>query len=164
VTDRTGIITSDRSRFAVELETVCTSKAWQQYVLEHGPYLNAEAVAAASDEAVAVLDPADLLEALAGHPRIGERAEPGHSELSASEQRGMTSATEEQSRLMRAGNAAYEQKFDRVYLVCATGLSADELYARLLTRLGNDEETEEQVTRAELGKINRLRLRNLLEL
>ncbi len=146
-----------------ELDTVCTSKEWQRRLVDGGPYASAEAVYAQSDEAVAGLSSADFDEALAGHPRIGERAQAGHSALSASEQSGMSSATDALTRLMRAGNLEYEQRFGRVYLVCATGLSAQELYVRLMTRLDNDEETEDRVARAELAKINRLRLRRLLE-
>jgi 2-oxo-4-hydroxy-4-carboxy-5-ureidoimidazoline decarboxylase len=148
-----------------ELEAVCTSREWQRRLIDGGPYASAEAVYLRSDEAVAGLSPADFDEALAGHPRIGERAQgsSSHSALSASEQRGMSSATDELTRLMREGNLEYERRFGRVYLVCATGLSADELYSRLVARLGNDDETEDLVARAELAKINRLRLRGLLE-
>lgn len=60
------------------------------------------------------------------------------------------------------GNHAYEERFGHVYLVCATGLSAEEMLARLRGRLGNDEETERDVVRAELAKITRLRLTKLL--
>lgn len=147
----------------VELEAVCTSKEWQRRLIDGGPYASAEAVYVRSDEAVAGLSSADFDEALAGHPRIGERAQAGHGALSASEQSGMSSADGELTRLMHTGNLAYEQRFGRVYLVCATGLSAQELYSRLVTRLGNDDETEDLVARAELAKINRLRLRRLLE-
>lgn len=146
-----------------ELDTICTSKEWQRRVIDGGPYADAEAVYVTSDEAVAGLSSAGFEEALAGHPRIGERAQDGHSALSAAEQSGMTSASDALTRLMRAGNLEYEQRFGRVYLVCATGLSAQELYARLMTRLDNDDETENRVARAELAKINRLRLRRLLE-
>ena len=146
-----------------ELDTVCTSKEWQRRLIDGGPYASADAVYARSDEAVAGLSADDFDEALAGHPRIGERAQDGHSALSASEQSGMSSATDELTRLMRAGNLEYEERFGRVYLVCATGLSAHELYARLMTRLDNDDATEDRVARGELAKINRLRLRRLLE-
>ena len=146
-----------------ELDTVCTSTEWQRRLIDGGPYASSEAVYERSDEAVAGLPSADFDEALAGHPRIGERARDSHSALSASEQRGMSSATDELADLMRAGNLEYEQRFGRVYLVCATGLSAEELYARLVSRLGNDDETEDLVARTELAKINRLRLRRLLE-
>jgi 2-oxo-4-hydroxy-4-carboxy-5-ureidoimidazoline decarboxylase len=146
-----------------ELEAVCASTEWQRRVVDGGPYTSAEEVYAQSDAAVADLSSAGFAEALAGHPRIGERAREGHSALSASEQRGMRSAGDELTRLMHEGNVAYEKRFGRVYLVCATGLSAQELHARLVARLGNDDDTEELVSRAELAKINRLRLRRLLE-
>lgn len=148
---------------AGELDSVCTSNEWQRLLIDGGPYASAEAVYERSDAAVAGLSSAGFEEALSGHPRIGERARGAHSALSSSEQRGMSSATDELTRLMREGNLAYEQRFGRVYLVCATGLSADELYARLVMRLDNDDETEERVARGELAKINRLRLQRLLE-
>jgi 2-oxo-4-hydroxy-4-carboxy-5-ureidoimidazoline decarboxylase len=61
------------------------------------------------------------------------------------------------------GNEAYEQRFNHIYLVCATGRSAGELLALLRERLGNDPGTEWEVVRRELAKINRIRLAGLLE-
>jgi len=63
---------------------------------------------------------------------------------------------------LAAANAAYEQRFRHVYLVCATGRSAAELLAVCRSRLGNDLATERQVVLGELAKINQLRLRKLL--
>jgi 2-oxo-4-hydroxy-4-carboxy-5-ureidoimidazoline decarboxylase len=63
---------------------------------------------------------------------------------------------------LREGNREYEKRFGHVYLVCATGLSAQQLVQRLHERLGNDADTERRVVRAELGKINRLRLQKLV--
>jgi 2-oxo-4-hydroxy-4-carboxy-5-ureidoimidazoline decarboxylase len=59
-------------------------------------------------------------------------------------------------------NAEYDRKFGYVYLVCASGRSAEELLAILTDRLHNDPETERAVMRGELAKINRLRLERLL--
>jgi 2-oxo-4-hydroxy-4-carboxy-5-ureidoimidazoline decarboxylase len=59
-------------------------------------------------------------------------------------------------------NAAYEQRFGHVYLVCATGRTAEELLAVCEDRLGNDAETERGVVLGELAKINRIRLDKLL--
>jgi 2-oxo-4-hydroxy-4-carboxy-5-ureidoimidazoline decarboxylase len=61
------------------------------------------------------------------------------------------------------GNREYEARFGHVYLVCASGRSGEELLAVLRSRLGNDPATERRVVRAELGKINRLRLERLAE-
>lgn len=60
------------------------------------------------------------------------------------------------------GNRAYEARFGHIYLVCASGKSAEELLALLTARLRNDPETERRVMRTELMKINRIRLRALL--
>jgi 2-oxo-4-hydroxy-4-carboxy-5-ureidoimidazoline decarboxylase len=59
-------------------------------------------------------------------------------------------------------NAAYEERFGHVYLVCATGRSADELLALCERRLANDADSERAVVLGELAKINRIRLDKLL--
>ena len=63
---------------------------------------------------------------------------------------------------LAAGNQAYEARFGHIYLVCAAGRSATELLAILQARLANDPETERQVMRGELIKINDLRLAQLI--
>jgi 2-oxo-4-hydroxy-4-carboxy-5-ureidoimidazoline decarboxylase len=63
---------------------------------------------------------------------------------------------------LAAANAAYEQRFGHVYLVCATGKSALELLAICEARLANTAELERAVVLQELAKINRIRLTKLL--
>jgi len=63
---------------------------------------------------------------------------------------------------LAAKNREYEDRFGYVYLVCASGRSADELLAILTDRLDNDAETERRVMRNELAKINRLRLERMV--
>ena len=63
---------------------------------------------------------------------------------------------------MARGNAAYEERFGRIYLVAAAGRSAEELLGLLEARLGNDPGTELGVVRRELARITRLRLSDLL--
>jgi 2-oxo-4-hydroxy-4-carboxy-5-ureidoimidazoline decarboxylase len=76
---------------------------------------------------------------------------------------GVTGANAAILRELAASNVAYEQRFGHIYLVCATGRSAAELLELLRTRLGNDPATEWRMVRSELGKINRIRLRTLIE-
>jgi 2-oxo-4-hydroxy-4-carboxy-5-ureidoimidazoline decarboxylase len=64
---------------------------------------------------------------------------------------------------MTRGNAAYEERFGRIYLVAAAGRSGEELLGLLEERLGNDPDTELDVVRRELARITRLRLSDLLE-
>jgi 2-oxo-4-hydroxy-4-carboxy-5-ureidoimidazoline decarboxylase len=63
---------------------------------------------------------------------------------------------------LAAGNRAYEERFGHIYLVCASGRSAQELLSILQDRLRNDPAAERQAVRAELGKINDLRLARLM--
>ena len=90
-----------------------------------------------------------------GHPRIGARV----TGQSAAEQSGVA---DEARAALEAGNAAYEERFGHVFLICATGLSGAQLLAALRGRLGNDEAAERAVAAAELRKITLLRVRKAL--
>lgn len=135
------------------LLSCCSAPRWARAVAAARPYATAESLLDAADAALAALDDAEIDEALAGHPRIGERPT---SAASAREQAGVSGA--EVTAELIAGNRAYEAKFGHIYLVCAAGRSGEELLAVLRARLDNDPSTERQVMRTELAKINRLRL------
>jgi 2-oxo-4-hydroxy-4-carboxy-5-ureidoimidazoline decarboxylase len=134
---------------------------WVAEVADGRPYHEWPALSAAADAAAAVLDDAELAMALAAHPRIGERASgPGHrAELSAREQAGVDSGDPRVADALAAGNAAYEERFDRVFIVRAAGRDASEVLAELERRLGNDDETERAETVGQLREIAVLRLR-----
>ncbi len=102
--------------------------------------------------------------ALADHPRIGERhaGEGAGAEHSAREQAGVDPHDAEVQRRLAEGNAAYEQRFDRIYLVRAAGRSAEEILDLLEERLTNDPATELRVTAGQLREIAALRLRGLV--
>jgi 2-oxo-4-hydroxy-4-carboxy-5-ureidoimidazoline decarboxylase len=63
---------------------------------------------------------------------------------------------------LEEGNRAYEERFGNVYLVCATGRSAEDLLATLEARLRNDPAAERAVALAELAAINEIRLDRLV--
>ena len=71
-------------------------------------------------------------------------------------------ASDEVRRGLADGNLAYEQRFGHVFLICASGLSGQEMLGQLQARLENDEEAERTVVRDELRKITRLRMTKLL--
>jgi 2-oxo-4-hydroxy-4-carboxy-5-ureidoimidazoline decarboxylase len=123
------------------------------------PYSSLGALQARAAE---VLTDEDVTEALAGHPRIGQAPAATHSSWSRSEQSGVAGADQAVRAGLAAGNQAYEARFGHIYLVCAAGRSATELLAILQARLANDPETERQVMRGELIKINDLRLGQLI--
>ena len=153
-----------------ELLACCSSARWATEVASGRPYASVDEVIARSEESVAGLTHADLEEALAGHPRIGDRAtsapvsnEPADAGWSRDEQAGVHSADRATAAALAEGNAAYERRFGHIYLVCATGRSGTELLALLRERLGNDPAAEWDVVRRELANINQIRLRKLLE-
>ena len=59
---------------------------------------------------------------------------------------------------LAAGNLAYEQRFGYIYLICASGLSGEQMLAALRERLTHDDEQEREVVMHELRKIALLRL------
>jgi len=140
----------------------CSSPRWAERMVAGRPYADEDAAYAAADAAMAELSEADIADALAGHARIGERADGEGGAWSRGEQAGMSSAGSDLQEAMAKGNAAYEERFGRVYLVAAAGRTAQELLDRLQSRLGNDPDTERAGVRAELAAINRLRLQRVL--
>lgn len=149
---------SERQRMHALFE-VCSSPIWARRVLAGGPFPDAEALLDRADRVLAELPDVELDAALDGHPRIGDRPD---NASSAREQAGVAGADAAVKAELAAKNREYEDRFGYVYLVCASGRSAEELLAILTERLGNDPETERRVMRSELAKINRLRLQRLL--
>jgi 2-oxo-4-hydroxy-4-carboxy-5-ureidoimidazoline decarboxylase len=140
------------------LRACCVATAWVEAMVAGRPYGDESAVLAASDRAVAALDDAGLAEAIAGHPRIGERALDESAAWSRAEQSGAASAGERTAAELAEGNRRYEERFGHVYLVSAAGRTGQELLAILRGRLGNDPVTEVGIVRSELAAINRGRL------
>jgi 2-oxo-4-hydroxy-4-carboxy-5-ureidoimidazoline decarboxylase len=152
------------------LRPSCASTRWIERLVGSRPHGSLSRLAAASDVAIAALGWPDIEEALAAHPRIGDRAlrqeppgqePPGQdreSSWSRQEQAAAAGAGAGVQAELRAGNAEYEQRFGHVFLICATGRSATEMLSALHGRLGNDAAAEREIVRSELVQIVRLRL------
>lgn len=147
--------------------TECLDVArWVDTVVAGRPYADRDALhhVAATAAAPGVVDDDELAAALARHPRIGERAGAGHDAAhSAREQSGVDRDDADLQERLAAGNRAYEERFDRVFLVRAAGRDGAEVLAELERRLGNDDTTERDETVVQLGEIARLRLDRLLD-
>jgi 2-oxo-4-hydroxy-4-carboxy-5-ureidoimidazoline decarboxylase len=140
----------------------CASRTFARAVAEGRPYPDPAALLAAVDAAFEALNWDDIVESMSEHPRIGDRAVRGG--MSATEQSGAAAASDEVRQGLADGNLAYEQRFGHIFLICASGLSGQEMLTRLRARLKNDEDAERGVVRAELLKITRLRITKLLSL
>ena len=152
---------------ADELRACCGASRWVAEMVARRPYHTLDAVLEESDDVWWTLEPADWLEAFAHHPRIGEgvAATPQDARgaaWSAGEQSGMDRASGDVQAELAAANRDYERRFGHIYIVCATGKSAEEMLAIARTRLANDPETELRVAAEEQRKITRLRLEKLL--
>jgi 2-oxo-4-hydroxy-4-carboxy-5-ureidoimidazoline decarboxylase len=148
---------------ARELLATCLDvPRWIDTVLEGRPYGDSGALHTIAG-AAADLDDAELEKALERHPRIGERAGAGHdAAFSAREQAGVDPADHDIATRIAEGNAAYEERFDRVFLIRASGRTGREILAELGRRLGNDDATEREETVRQLREIALLRLSQLV--
>jgi 2-oxo-4-hydroxy-4-carboxy-5-ureidoimidazoline decarboxylase len=126
-------------------------------------YVSLDELADTGFAAASALRIEDVEQALAAHPRIGERAQGSDAEaaLSASEQ--SASATDDlaQAALMDRANADYESRFGRVFLIRAAGRTRAEILRELERRLTNDDASELRETAEQLRDIAVLRLRTL---
>jgi OHCU decarboxylase len=141
------------------LAACCDVPRWVDGILAGRPYGDVEALNRTADKAARELDASEVERALAAHPRIGDRASGAGTEASWSrnEQSGVGDDPEVRAALS-AGNREYEERFGRVFLICATGLSAQEMLTSLRQRLTHDESAEAAVVQEELRKIALLRL------
>ena len=137
---------------------------WVEAVVAGRPYAAREDLLAVAAEAGRRLDDDELARALSRHPRIGERADPRRHDAtdSAKEQAGVDREDAEVVRRLADGNRAYEERFDRVFLIRAAGRDAPEILAELHRRLGNDDETERRETVDQLVQIALLRLERMV--
>lgn len=138
-------------------------RRWVEQVEGGRPYATWPALELAASEACAQLSDAEVDEALAGHPRIGERPGAGHAvEHSRREQSGVDAGDGDVAEQLATGNAAYEQRFGRVFLIRAAGRSGAEILAELERRLRSPDGQEFVETVAQLREIALLRLGDVL--
>ena len=151
----------------VELERCCGASAWVAAMCAHRPFRGREELMAEAARTWSGLGPADWREAFAHHPRIGDidslrQRFQTTAGWAAEEQRGAAAASEATLAALARGNQAYEEKFGCVFIVCATGKSAEEMLGLLEARLRNDREVELRTAAEEQMKITRLRIEKLL--
>ena len=149
------------------LASCCGSSQWVTAMLTRRPFGRRDALLSAADDVWLALDPDDWREAFSHHPPIGERiaaipqTRQGQA-WSAGEQAGMDSAGASLRQGLAEVNRKYEARFGYVYLVCATGKTAEEMLKIAAARLANDPESELVTAAREQQKIMRIRLEKLL--
>jgi OHCU decarboxylase len=156
-----------RNTAEAQILPCCGSKRWAYEMAARRPFKDEAALMAASDDTWRNLNESDWIEAFNSHPRIGETKRQGgtHSfdTWSRQEQEKVTEAGGAVKIALAEGNRAYEEKFRRIFIVCATGKSAPEIWEILQCRLGNDAATELHQAKEEQRQITQLRLKKWLQ-
>ena len=138
---------------------------WIEQVAGGAPYASAGDLLERARHAADPLETAEIEQALSDHPRIGARPQGQglSAAFSTAEQRAPDADDEELAAKVAAGNAAYEKRFGRVFLIRAAGRTRAEVYAEQQRRLTLDDETDLQIVAHELREIAMLRLEGLIE-
>lgn len=145
----------------------CGSPEWADRMMRERPFRMLEGLFRAADTVWYSLTPANWLKAFAAHPRIGSTdsaaANTRASEWSAGEQAGTAKADNSVKNQLAEANGLYEEKFGFIFIVCATGRTAEEMLEMCQARLQNRLGTEMMIAAGEQRKITELRLNKLLE-
>jgi len=138
----------------------CGSARWVTGMLARRPWASTEALHASADEVWGALGPDDFREAFAHHPRIGGQVAGGDGWARQEQARVGEAALATQAAL-REANDRYTDRFGYIFIVCATGKSAEEMLGLLQARLPNDPARELGIAAAEQARITHLRLDKL---
>jgi len=151
-----------------EILPCCGSQAWAEALTAKRPYTNEAALFTASDTIWLSLPEAAWQQAFDSHPRIGQKHAQNHAteeslRWSAQEQRTALSTDASAKLALEDANRRYEQRFGRIFIVCASGKSSSEILSILAARMSNDSQTELQEAVEQQRQITQLRLRRWLE-
>jgi 2-oxo-4-hydroxy-4-carboxy-5-ureidoimidazoline decarboxylase len=143
----------------------CHCQSWAEAVSAGRPFTRLDDLQLRAQQVWQQASEAEILEAFGGHARIGD------VELLRSRYAGR--ATQEQGQVLQASevviqelyrlNIEYEQKNGFIFIVCASGKSAEEMLALLKARIDNPRATELKNGAREQGEITRLRIAQLID-
>jgi 2-oxo-4-hydroxy-4-carboxy-5-ureidoimidazoline decarboxylase len=156
----------DANIAAREILPCCGSQTWAEALAAQRPTPDEATLLAISDKIWHTLPEAAWQEAFNSHPRIGQTKPVSHAteeslQWSAKEQQTIASDEAAKSALNEA-NRRYEEKFHRIFIVCATGKSSAEILAILEDRMHNDDRAELHEAAEQQRQITHLRLKKWL--
>ena len=148
------------------LQQCCGSSAWVNKMLPVFPVEDLVELLDAAEEKWYGCTEDDWREAFTHHPKIGDinsvkEKFANTAQWAAGEQSKVKNAEEDTLHQLSKANEEYQNKFGFIYIVCATGRSAEDMLTDLETRLSNAEAEELKIAAAEQLKITRLRLEKL---
>jgi 2-oxo-4-hydroxy-4-carboxy-5-ureidoimidazoline decarboxylase len=158
----------DLADAARETLPCCGSKAWATALASARPIPDEESLLATSSSVWLSLPKEAWQEAFDSHPRIGQdhaqaRATEKSLRWSAQEQRAALSNHDSTKLALEAANRRYEERFGRIFIICASGKTSDEILAILEQRMHHDAATELREAAEQQRQITQLRLHRWLE-
>jgi 2-oxo-4-hydroxy-4-carboxy-5-ureidoimidazoline decarboxylase len=157
----------DPALAASEILPCCGSTAWAAELAARRPIVDEDHLLIQSDAVWFGLPEPAWQEAFDSHPRIGQQKAKAATETSltwsATEQSTAMSDDEEAKIALAEANRRYEEKFGRIFIVCASGKSSQEILAILESRMNNDAVTELHAAAEQQREITELRLQRWLE-
>ncbi len=146
----------------------CGSYAWVQKMLPFVPAEDLVELLEDAEEQWWLCSEADWKEAFLHHPRIGDTESlrkkfASTADWASAEQGGVNNASTATLKALEEANRQYEDKFGYIFIVCATGKSAEEMLGMLQSRLQNSAEEEIKIAADEQNKITKLRIEKLFE-
>jgi len=148
-----------RADLVEKLTTALGVRRWVDAVAGNAPFDDLQQLLLVAYTEATPLSAAEIAEAMAHHPRIGEKptGQSASAAMSRSEQGDATELAEE----LAAGNAAYEARFGRIFIIRAAGRSRAEILAELHHRLELDDAADLAIVGEQLRDIALLRLEKL---
>ena len=151
-----------------QFELCCGASNWVEKMNQNRPFQDKNEVYQKAESIWFSLSSKDWLEAFTHHPKIGDidslrKKFHNTKSISKNEQSGVNDAEKSTLNDLAKSNQLYEDKFGFIFIVCATGKSADEMLALIKMRLNKNAETEMQNAAKEQNKITQLRLEKLLK-
>ena len=156
-----------------ELMKCCGSTSWVKMMMAYFPADDLDELLNNAEDIWNECSEDDWKEAFSHHPKIGDlesltkkfasTADPVAIGWASGEQSGVNIASKETIKSLADSNRLYDEKFGYIFIVCATGKSAEEMLAMLQSRLLNRPDVEIKIAAGEQNKITKLRLQKLLE-
>ena len=138
--------------------------AWIESMLAHRPYAEPQHFLTIVEATWRGLSDQERIDMMNGHPEIGKSEATEGSAMEATEQLGMSQASDELTARIDRDKAIYRQRFGFIYMIFATGKTAEELAEALQNRLKNTREEELAIATTEFWRIHEKRLKDKLVL
>ena len=154
----------DRDAFVARFGAVFEESPWiAAAAWERRPFGRVEELHAAMVAAVAEAPREARLALIRAHPDLGTRARIGEESTREQAAAGLDRLTPGEYERLTALTAAYRERFGFPFVVCAREHTPDSIIAAAQARAGAGAAEEERTALAEIAKIARLRLDDLLE-